>query len=1168
MAISQLPQAPYRQDRKLFPTPLVGDVLFSEVRDCNRSEFPEYGTPHPNAKKWPDHRLVFIKSVDIERDGIFEFFYAADRENQDQYNYAYTQGELALTRTYIIARDQLADFTEPKAGQSDPTFPEYKFATQQLQRVEDKELDSLYVAVQRIYSKQGVVTAVDTETKTGYKIRRVTTIEKASSESGNSSSNFGDKGWTNRQESVQVTGGTVSSTIEQRPFVKIQSDATISATPELPETGVGSSKLIYDNGETKVYENVNDTSTAKTGPAGVEKESRPYAIITTDKEYSTSNTVTAPTGASQVVFNDGETTVYEISNITAQPQQRKVGEEKEARPYANISTAKRYSVNSSVATNTGSSNIVWTDGATTIYEVNEVTATAKPGTAGTEKEERPYASLSTAKKYDTTGTVNTKTGSSNIVWTDGVTTIYEVNEITATAKPGTTGVEKEQRPYASLNTTKKYATTGDVNTNTGSSSIVWTDGVTTIYEVNEITAIAKPAEVGQEKEERPYASLNTAKRYSTSSAVGTRTGSSNVVWTDGVTTIYEVNEITANAKIQQVGEEKDERPYASLKTAKRYSTNSTVNTKTGSSNVVWTDGVTTIYEVNEVTASAKSGAAGTAGEEKDERPYASLKTAKRYSTNSTVNAKTGSSNVVWTDGVTTIYEVNEITATAKTPTVGEEKDERPYASLKTTKKYATSGDVNTKTGSSSIVWTDGSTTIYEVNEVSATAKTSTAGEEKDERPYASLKTTKRYATSGDVNTKTGSSSIVWTDGSTTIYEVNEVTAAAKSDSAGEEKDERPYASLKTTKRYATSGNVNTKTGSSSVVWTDGSTTIYEVSEISATPKTATAGEEKERRPYVELTTKKRYATSQQINTKTGSSNIVWTDGSTTIYEINEITPVAQTSNKPGFDFRVEPWGCYKIDKKYVSQPNESNQKLGQTSILYTDGNVNVYEETVATISKVNGTQYTSAKSLRDGPYIEETKTKYIKAADGSGISSSVDYYTVTEVFSDGSEKVFRLDELKLTNNPFEWDEIINYEWPTVLKRFYLKPWKSRITGESVYYPRYDFKQGFSGPQKATKKQYWQKTKPTVVAPPKLIPEGISFRSPLFTVDIPPCLHQAITLSSSNSNKDPEWEWTLDTETYKATTPADWPASIKWVEATPHKGGYLVTETEIKKPEIT
>ena len=117
MPISPLPQAPYRQDRKIFPTPLVTDVLFSEIRDCTRTEFPEYGTPHPNATKWPHHKLIFIKSVDIERDGLFEFFDAADRENQDLYNYQFQQADVggtkfdSVVRTYVSAR---SDFSPTK----------------------------------------------------------------------------------------------------------------------------------------------------------------------------------------------------------------------------------------------------------------------------------------------------------------------------------------------------------------------------------------------------------------------------------------------------------------------------------------------------------------------------------------------------------------------------------------------------------------------------------------------------------------------------------------------------------------------------------------------------------------------------------------------------------------------------------------------------------------------------------------------------------------------------------------------------------------------------------------------------------------------------------------------------------------------------------------------
>jgi len=164
MPVSALPQAPYRQDRKIFPTPFSTDVLFSEIRDCNRTEFPEYGTPHPNSVKWPHHKLIFIKPVDIERNEIFEFFYAADRENQDEYNFASSFRSLAGARDFRVV---LREYVIPRA-EFDPLLPafkdpmpdvpagifggvEYVFFDKQQKKIDQTELDSLYVAEVRTY---------------------------------------------------------------------------------------------------------------------------------------------------------------------------------------------------------------------------------------------------------------------------------------------------------------------------------------------------------------------------------------------------------------------------------------------------------------------------------------------------------------------------------------------------------------------------------------------------------------------------------------------------------------------------------------------------------------------------------------------------------------------------------------------------------------------------------------------------------------------------------------------------------------------------------------------------------------------------------------------------------------------------------------------------------
>jgi hypothetical protein len=173
MPVSQLPQAPYRQDRKIFPTPLVGDVLFSEVRDCNRGNpFPEYGTPYPNANKWPNHKLVYIKPVDIERNEIFEFFYAAERENQDLYNFAFGNRVIGnrefrtVTRTYVTLRENFKP-VDIEFGTAMPNVPEdkfggvnYVFYDKEQQNTQQEELNALFVIEVHSYVEEAVLDEV------------------------------------------------------------------------------------------------------------------------------------------------------------------------------------------------------------------------------------------------------------------------------------------------------------------------------------------------------------------------------------------------------------------------------------------------------------------------------------------------------------------------------------------------------------------------------------------------------------------------------------------------------------------------------------------------------------------------------------------------------------------------------------------------------------------------------------------------------------------------------------------------------------------------------------------------------------------------------------------------------------------------------------------------
>lgn len=100
---------PVRQQLKSFPTPRIEDILFWETKECSRVEIPEYGTPHPDANKWPNHRFSLAEPLD-DQGLTFKWWYCADRERQDDWNaeikyfFGGNPDYPRFTRTYILRR--------------------------------------------------------------------------------------------------------------------------------------------------------------------------------------------------------------------------------------------------------------------------------------------------------------------------------------------------------------------------------------------------------------------------------------------------------------------------------------------------------------------------------------------------------------------------------------------------------------------------------------------------------------------------------------------------------------------------------------------------------------------------------------------------------------------------------------------------------------------------------------------------------------------------------------------------------------------------------------------------------------------------------------------------------------------------------------------------------
>jgi len=189
-----MPQRPssVRQRTTILPTPLVADVIFSE-RVVNQTRVvPAYGTPHPNTARWPNHKFAYARERDEpDSQDTFDYFYVADRANQDQYNFSFTKADIggtkfdAVARTYVTLRSAFTPNT-PAMGAAMPNVPTslfagtYVLAEKKQTRIEDQELDSLYVAEVHVYVKRCNITQLGVDSLNGKTLTSTSTLYYAS----------------------------------------------------------------------------------------------------------------------------------------------------------------------------------------------------------------------------------------------------------------------------------------------------------------------------------------------------------------------------------------------------------------------------------------------------------------------------------------------------------------------------------------------------------------------------------------------------------------------------------------------------------------------------------------------------------------------------------------------------------------------------------------------------------------------------------------------------------------------------------------------------------------------------------------------------------------------------------------------------------------------------
>lgn len=183
--------ASIRQQERRFVTPIISDVLFSERWVGHSRDVPPYGAPHPNKVKWPNHKFVYARERgEPDAQDVFDFFYAADRVNQDSYNFNFTKADIggnkfdAVTRTYVTPRSEFNPNT-PAIGDAMPDVPMglftggYVLARKEERRVGDQVLDSRYVAEELTYVKRCTIRDVGVDSLNGKSLRSSETLHYA-----------------------------------------------------------------------------------------------------------------------------------------------------------------------------------------------------------------------------------------------------------------------------------------------------------------------------------------------------------------------------------------------------------------------------------------------------------------------------------------------------------------------------------------------------------------------------------------------------------------------------------------------------------------------------------------------------------------------------------------------------------------------------------------------------------------------------------------------------------------------------------------------------------------------------------------------------------------------------------------------------------------------------
>lgn len=144
---------------------------------------------------------------------------------------------------------------------------------------------------------------------------------------------------------------------------------------------------------------------------------------------------------------------------------------------------------------------------------------------------------------------------------------------------------------------------------------------------------------------------------------------------------------------------------------------------------------------------------------------------------------------------------------------------------------------------------------------------------------------------------------------------------------------------------------------------------------------------------------------------------------------------------------------------------------------------------------------------------------------------------------------------------------IGYSWPAVLDNIELMDWRRR-DGQTEIHPKVTYDpEGYSGPCACTTTRTWSKTAFVIPKVDQMLPTGIYYSSPFYNLNVPECLHGAITVQCDIGNTDPTYTQNVGSaRTFEATNYVVWPSTITaYDNQEEFRGGFLRTVRVVSKP---